>query len=49
MKHLRYGFGPLWASLWGYPTIDLAKYDIVTSDRTDKAFDEKKDEEIELR
>ncbi len=48
-QHLRHGFGPMWASLWGYPTIDLSQYDIVTSERTGKAFDTKKDEEIEIR
>lgn len=48
-RHLRYSLGPLWAGLWGYPTIKLDQFDVVTSDRTDKAFDTKKDEEIELR
>lgn len=48
-RHLRHSFGPLWAGLWGYPTINLDQFDIVTSDRTDKAFDTKKDDEIELR
>ncbi len=34
---------------FGFPRIDLTKYDIVTSDRTTKAFEEKKDDEIKLR
>lgn len=34
------------ASLMGFPKKDLAKMDIVTSDRTEKAFDTKKDEPI---
>lgn len=33
----------------GYPKIDLAKYDIVTSGRTDSAFTTKKDEPLTLR
>lgn len=33
----------------GFPRIDMNKYDIVTSSRTEKAFDEKKDDEIKLR
>jgi len=33
----------------GFPRIDLAKIDIVTSARTDKAFDTKKDEKLQLR
>ena len=33
----------------GFPKIDLAKFDIVTSDKTEKAFDTKKDEEIKIR
>jgi hypothetical protein len=35
--------------LFGFPRIDLSKYDIVTSSRTEKAFEEKKDDEIKLR
>jgi len=34
---------------FNFPRIDLAKFDIVTSDRTSKAFEEKKDDEIKLR
>lgn len=37
------------AGVLGYPRIDLSKYDIMTSNRTEKAFAEKKDEPIELR
>lgn len=37
------------AKFLGFPKIDLAKIDIVTSDRTDKAFNDKKDEAIKLR
>jgi hypothetical protein len=37
------------ASISGFPHIDLSKYDIVTSDRTEKAFTTKKDEAIKLR
>lgn len=33
----------------GFPKIDLAKYDIVTSDETEKAFETKRGEEIKLR
>jgi len=33
----------------GFPRVDLAKIDIVTSNRTEKAFDTKKDEQIKLR
>lgn len=33
----------------GFPKIDLSKYDIVTSDETQKAFDEKKAGEIKLQ
>jgi len=32
-----------------FPRIDLSKYDIVTSNKTQKAFEEKKDDEIKLR
>lgn len=37
------------ASFSGFPRLDLAKYDIVTSSNTEKAFEEKKAEEIKLR
>ena len=33
----------------GFPRIDMNKYDIVTSGRTEKAFEDKKDDEIKLR
>jgi len=33
----------------GFPKIDLAKYDIVTSGQTQDAFESKKAEEIKLR
>ena len=36
------------ASVFNFPHIDLDKYGIVTSDRTEKAFDTKKDDEIKL-
>lgn len=35
--------------LLGFPRIDLSKFDIVTSEQTQKAFEEKKAGEIELR
>jgi hypothetical protein len=35
--------------VWGFPRVDLKKFQVVTSDRTDKAFEEHKDEEIKLR
>ncbi|MBI4457371.1 hypothetical protein HY633_00205 [Candidatus Uhrbacteria bacterium] len=35
--------------LWNFPHIDLAKFDIVTSDATQKAFEEKKTDELQLR
>jgi hypothetical protein len=41
--------GNIMAGFFGFPRIDLAKYDIVTSDRTQDAFDSKKDEEVKLR
>lgn len=34
---------------FGFPKINLDKFGIVTSDRTNKAFEEKKDDEIKLR
>lgn len=37
------------ARMMGFPRVDLAKIDIVTSDRTEKAFDKKKDEPMKLR
>ena len=37
------------ARVLGFPKIDLSKYDIVTSDTTNKAFETKKAEEIRLR
>lgn len=37
------------AGFMGFPRIDLAKYDIVTSARTEKAFETKQDEAIKLR
>jgi hypothetical protein len=36
--------GGLFAKAMGFPKIDLAKIDIVTSDRVEKAFDSKKDQ-----
>ncbi len=36
------------AKFLGFPKIDLASIDIVTSDRTEKAFNTKKDEAIKL-
>lgn len=41
--------GSIVASISGFPHIDLSKYDIVTSDRTEKAFATKRDEAIKLR
>jgi hypothetical protein len=32
-----------------FPRLDMSKYDIVTSERTEKAFETKKDEPIKLR
>lgn len=40
--------GGLIAKFMGFPKIDLAKIDIVTSDKTDKAFETKKDEPMNL-
>lgn len=37
------------AKLLAFPRIELAKYDIVTSDSTTKAFDDKKSDPIKLR
>lgn len=34
--------------LFSYPTLDLDKYDIVTSDETQKTFEEKKSNEIDI-
>lgn len=36
------------AGVFGYPKIDLTKYDIVTSDRTERAFETKRDEAIKF-
>lgn len=36
------------ASISGFPRIDLKKFDIVTSDRTEKAFETKRDEAIKF-
>jgi len=48
--HLKSNVGMIWSNVWGYPTIDLAKFDIVTSSKTEAAFDSKKDDkELELR
>ena len=38
----------IFARVLGFPKIDLAKFDIVTSERTSKAFETKKDEPIKL-
>lgn len=40
--------GSIVASVSGFPRIDLKKFDIVTSDRTEKAFETKRDEAIKL-
>lgn len=37
------------AGMFGFPRIDLSKYDIVTSDATQRAFDTKRDEPLQLR
>lgn len=36
-------------SMLGFPKIDLKKYDIVTDDRTETAFETKREEAIQLR
>ena len=41
--------GNLVAGMMGFPKIDLDKYGIVTSDRTEKAFETKKDEAIKIQ
>ena len=38
-----------WMKLVGYPTMDLAKFDIVSSVRAEDAFDKKIEEPIKLR
>jgi hypothetical protein len=37
------------ASLFGFPRVDLAQYDIVTSDETERAFETKKAGPLKLR
>lgn len=37
------------AKLLGYPKIDMNKYNIVTSEHTEKVFEEKKSEPLDLR
>jgi hypothetical protein len=39
----------IFAKLLGFPKIDLAKYDIVTSEETEKTFKDKKSNPIDLR
>lgn len=41
--------GRFYNSFAGYPRIDLTKFDIVTSDRTEKTFDTKRDEPLDLK
>lgn len=44
------GTRALVVGVWfGFPRIDLKKYDIVTSDETEKVFKDKKSDEIKLR
>jgi len=44
------GTRALFVNVWfGFPHIDLTKYDIVTSVQTEKAFQDKKADEIQLR
>ncbi|HTK03980.1 MAG TPA: hypothetical protein VL500_00165 [Candidatus Eisenbacteria bacterium] len=44
------GSKALFVGFWfGFPRIDLDKYDIVTSDETQKTFQDKKSDEIRLR
>jgi hypothetical protein len=47
-KLLRSNSALIYNALLGFPKIDLDKYGIVTSDETEKAFEEKKAEEIKL-
>ena len=40
----------MFVGFWfGFPKIDLDKYDIVTSDETQKTFEDKKSDEVKLR
>lgn len=49
-NHLRSNTGIIWSGLMGYPTIDMNKYDIVTSQKTETVFKNKKDNhEMKLR
>jgi hypothetical protein len=49
-SHLRSNTGVVWAGVLGYPTIDLDKFDIVTSGRTQDAFQSGRDDnELKLR
>lgn len=41
--------GSLYNGMAGFPRVDLAKYEMVTSARTEKVFEEKKDEPLDLR
>jgi hypothetical protein len=38
----------LYNRFFGFPTIDMSKYDIVTSERTEEAFAHKKSDEIDI-